>query len=159
MSADSRTRRWLRALPVLAGALAVLIGLAAALRWAQTPPDGPTEPTWSRTPCARCGMLVGEPAFAAQLHTPAGDVRFFDDAGCLLLYAAERPGDEASSWFHHLREQRWIPALRAGFVPAGATPMSYGFGAVEADEPGAITRAAALAEVARREASRARTSQ
>jgi hypothetical protein len=100
-------------------------------------------------------MLVGDPAFAAQLQAPAGDVRFFDDAGCLLLYAAERPGDEASSWFHHLREERWIPAQRVGFVPADATPMSYGFGAVDADEPGAISRAAVLAEVQRREASRA----
>jgi copper chaperone NosL len=155
MTADSRTRRWLRALPVLAGALAALIALTAALRWAQTPPDGPTEPTWSRTPCARCGMLVGEPAFAAQLHTPAGDMRFFDDVGCLLLYAAERPDHEAAAWFHHLREPRWIPAHSAGFVSAGGTPMGYGLGAVEAGEPGAISRAAALAETQRVEQSRA----
>jgi copper chaperone NosL len=145
----------MRALPVLAGALAALAALSLALLWAQSPPDGPIDPTWSRTPCARCGMLVGEPAFAAQLHSPAGDVRFFDDAGCLLLYAADRPSDEAAAWFHHLREDRWIPAERAGFVPAEGTPMGYGFGAVDADEAGAIPRAAALAETQRRESARA----
>jgi hypothetical protein len=155
MDRDSRTRHWLRALPALAAALAVLAGLAIALRWAQRPPDGPVEPTWSRTPCARCGMLVGEPAFAAQLHTPAGDVRFFDDAGCLLLYAAERPADEAAAYFHHLREPRWIAATSVAFVPAEGSPMSYGFGAVDLGEPGAIARDAALRDVQRREAERA----
>ena len=145
----------MRALPVLAGAVAALIALLAALHWAQSPPDGPMDPTWSRTPCSRCGMLVGDPAFAAQLHTRAGDVRFFDDAGCLLLYAAEHPGDEAAAWFHHLRDARWIPADQTGFVPAEGTPMGYGLGAVDASEPGAISRAAALAEAQRKEAARA----
>lgn len=152
MTADLRKRGMLRSLLVFAAALAAL---AAALRWAQSPPDGPVDPTWSRTPCARCGMLVGEPAFAAQLHTPAGDVRSFDDAGCLLLYAAEHPAEEAAAWFHHLREERWVAAASAGFVPAEGTPMSYGLGAVDANEPGAISRDAALAAAQRREASRA----
>jgi len=152
MSADARTRIPFRSL--VAGA-AALAALALALRWAQGPPAGPVEPTWSRTPCARCGMLVGEPAFAAQLHTATGEVRFFDDAGCLLLYAADHPGDEVAAWFHHLREKRWIPASSVGFVPAEATPMAYGLGAVDASEPGAISRAAALEAARRREASRA----
>jgi copper chaperone NosL len=154
MSAEPRRQRWHRTLVVFAAALAAL---AVALYWAQSPPDGPIEPTWSRTPCARCGMLVGEPAFAAQLHTHAGDVRFFDDAGCLLLYAAEHASEEAGVWFRHLREERWIPAERAGFVAAEATPMGYGLGAVEAGEPGAISRAAALGVAQIREDSRAGT--
>ncbi len=154
MPDDSRTRRWLRALPVLAGALAALLTLVVALRWAQSPLDGPAEPTWSRTLCARCGMLVGEPAFAAQLHTPAGDVRFFDDAGCLLLYAAEHDSGEAPAYFHHLREERWIPGQSVGFVSAEGTPMSYGIGAVDADEAGAVSRTEALRDVRIREAER-----
>jgi copper chaperone NosL len=151
MTTDSRGRRWLRSLVFGAAAL---VALALALRWAQSPLEGPADPTWNRTPCARCGMLVGEPAFAAQLHTPAGDVRFFDDPGCLLLYAAEHPAEEAAAWFHHLREDRWVPAERAGFVPAEGTPMGYGLGAVDASEPGAIPRAAALVAAQRREAAR-----
>lgn len=141
MSNDSPRARWLRSAVV---ALAAIGALAVALHWAQRPPEGPVEPDWSRTSCAHCGMMVGEPAFAAQLHTPAGDVRFFDDPGCLLLYAAEHPGDEASAWFHHLRDARWIPANLARFAPASPTPMGYGLGAVDGSEPGAIPRAEAL---------------
>jgi copper chaperone NosL len=150
MKADSRPLRWLRSLLVASVAVGAL---TLALRWAQNPPDGPIDPTWSRTACARCGMLVGERAFAAQAHSASGEVRFFDDAGCLLLYGAEHPA-EKSAWFHHLREERWIPASLAGFVSAEATPMGYGFAAVDAGEPGAISRAEALAEVQRRESSR-----
>jgi copper chaperone NosL len=152
MGAEPQPRRWLRTLVFVASGLTALV---VAFRFAQSPPDGPIDPTWSRTPCARCGMLVGEPAFAAQLHATSGDVRFFDDAGCLLLYAAEHPGDEAAVWFHHLREARWIPAARTGFVPAEGTPMGYGLGAVEASESGAISRSEALGQAQRREASRA----
>ncbi len=152
MSAEPQPRRRLRMLVLVASALA---GLVIAFRFAQSPPDGPIDPTWSRTPCARCGMLVGEPAFAAQLHTTSGDVRFFDDAGCLLLYAAEHSGDEAAVWFHHRREARWIPAARAGFESTEGTPMNYGLAAVDAAEPGAISRAEALGQAQRREASRA----
>ncbi len=151
MSPESRTRSRLRAWLVAGAALAALV---LALRWAQRPPDGPVDPTWSRTPCARCGMLIGERAFAAQLHTPTGMLRFFDDAGCLLLYAAEHPDEEASAFFHHLYEERWIPASSAGFVRADATPMGYGLGAVDANERETISRAQALAEVQRIEASR-----
>lgn len=154
MNPDSRTRRWLRALPALAGALAALGALVFALLWAQSPLEGPAEPTWSRTPCARCGMLVGEPAFAAQAHSPAGEVRFFDDPGCLLLYAAEQPADVGAAWFHHLREPRWVPAQSAGFAPADGAPMSYGIGAVDANEAGALSREAALDAVRRVEDAR-----
>ncbi len=142
MPAEPTRARWLRSALVAAVAVGAL---AVALRWAQAPPDGPLEPEWNRTPCAHCGMLVGEPAFAAQLHTPAGDVRYFDDPGCLLLFAAAHPADEARSWFHHLREPRWIPAPQARFVSVSPTPMGYGLGAVGEDEAGAITRAEALA--------------
>lgn len=151
MGADRRAHSRLGPL-LVAGAL--LAALVLALRWAQSPPVGPVEPSWSRTPCAHCGMLVGDPAHAAQLHTPAGEVRFFDDAGCLLLYAAEHPDEAGSAWFHHFREPRWIPEADAGFLAAEGTPMSYGLGAVDAGEPGARSRVDALADVQRLEAAR-----
>lgn len=151
MGADGAARTRLG--PLLAAG-ALLAALALALRWAQSPPAGPVEPSWNRTPCAHCGMLVGDPAHAAQLHTPAGEVRFFDDAGCLLLYVSERPDEAGAAWFHHFREPRWIPAASAGFVAAESTPMSYGLGAVDAAEPGALSRGAALSEVQKLEATR-----
>lgn len=146
-----RRRAWL---PILI-AVAALALLLAALRWAQAPPSGPVDPTWSRTACARCGMLVGEPGFAAQLHGPRGDVLHFDDPGCLLLWSAEHPGEEQRAWFHAAQRDEWLPADAAGFVPADPTPMGYGLAAVGAREPGALSREQALAAVRAREAQRA----
>jgi copper chaperone NosL len=120
----------------LGAAAAVLGGAALAfLLWrAAAPPSGPVEPAWDRVACARCHMLVGEPAFAAQLHTPAGEVLFFDDPGCLLLHR-DAPGTAAgAAWFHDSRGDGWLAEADARFVPAERTPMGHGFAAVAARE-------------------------
>jgi copper chaperone NosL len=128
-------------------AAAVLAGLAVALLlWrAAAPPAGPVEPAWDRVACARCRMLVGEPAFAAQLHTPAGEVLHFDDPGCLLLHR-EASGAAGAAWFHDSRGPGWLPEAEARFVAAERTPMGHGFAAVAAGEgEDGLDAAAALA--------------
>jgi len=117
-------------------ALAVLAALGAALLgWgllrSQSLPSGPEPVAFDRAPCTRCGMLIGEPAFAGQLQTRDGRVLDFDDPGCLLLYLRERDPDVHAVWLHHHAEDRWIPQDRVAFVPVPATPMGYGLGAVE----------------------------
>jgi hypothetical protein len=89
---------------------------------------------------------VGEPAFAAQLHTPAGEVLFFDDPGCLLLHR-DAPGAAAgAAWFHDARGPAWLAEADARFVPAERTPMGHGFAAVAARAaPDGLDAAAALA--------------
>lgn len=113
------------------GAVAVAALVVFLVVFASAPPGGAVEPVWDRTSCAWCKMHVGEPAFAAQLHTVEGDVLFFDDPGCLFELEAERRPDVHARFFHHLREDRWLAGDAVAFVPVEQSPMGYGLGAVE----------------------------
>lgn len=138
MPAEARRRLWLAALA--AGVLGLVLAHLAA------PPSGPIEPAWDRVACARCRMLVSDPAFAAQLHDAAGEVRFFDDPGCLLRFRAEAPDPAARAWFHDSRSESWLAEAEVGFVRVDETPMGHGLAAVKrAETPGALAPAAALA--------------
>ena len=109
-------------------------------------PEGPVEPAWDRVACERCHMLVSDPRFAAQLHTDAGEVRFFDDPGCLLLFRAEAGEVPARVWFHDSAGEGWLAEADARFVPAAETPMGHSYAAVPAERsPGAPDAAATLA--------------
>jgi len=123
-------------------ALAASAALAAVLLFA-CERSGPAPVAWDRTRCAQCGMLVSDPAFAAQLHNAEG-VRHFDDPGCLLAaLAALQAGDAdraAQIWLHHHQQPRWLAGAEAAFVPTPHSPMGYRLGAVAAGEaPGAIS--------------------
>ncbi len=137
-----------------AAALTLLLaGLAAGVllvvRRLERPPAGPVEPAWDRQTCAHCRMHLSERPFAAQAHTAAGEVLFFDDPGC--LFAWEEAGGVATAiWFHHLREERWVAGAESGFVAAAPTPMGWGLGAVDRDEPGAIAPEEARRQVRQR---------
>lgn len=132
---------------VLVLALAAVAGLVVALVLRGRPlPDGPVPIVWNREPCAHCHMLVGEPAFAAEVVTTAGDVVVFDDPGCLVRYLEERKPDVHRIWFHDSTGDRWLSAAEVGFVPGAETPMNYGMRAVPAATPGAI----ALDDIRRR---------
>jgi hypothetical protein len=84
-------------------------------------------------------MLVGEPSYAAQLVTTAGDVANFDDPGCLLHYLDEHAPPVHRLWFHDSAADRWLPPADVGFVSGASTPMGYGLAAVPATTPGAIS--------------------
>ena len=121
--------------------------------------EGPAPVAWDRVRCAQCSMLVGEPAFAAQLHEPGGDVLHFDDPGCLLvaLDALERAGGPAAPvlWFHHHARDAWLRGEEVAFVEAAHTPMGYGLGAVASGEaPGALSLGEARAAADRRDLGR-----
>lgn len=106
-------------------------------------PDQPVPIVWNREPCAHCRMLVGEPAFAAQLVTRTGDVLAFDDPGCLLHYLEDRQPDVHRMWFHDSTADRWLSPEEVGFVRGAQTPMNYGLAAVPVATPGAHTLDAA----------------
>lgn len=136
----------LRAKRVLtSGALTAVAALVvvAVVASASEPPDGPVDLAWDRAPCAECGMLVGEPAFAAQLHERDGTVRAFDDAGCLFRWREDHAESAHAVYFHHMHEARWLGERDAAFVRVPRTPMGYGFGAVDRGTTGAIEPEAA----------------
>ncbi len=138
----------------LALALAAAGELGAALWRATAPPDGPEPVAFDRTPCARCGMLVSDPRFAAQLQTRDGRVLHFDDPGCLLLYEHERAPEVQARWFRAARAERWIPGGSVAFGPLEPSPMGYGLAAQERGAPGALSRAEALERALARDAAR-----
>jgi copper chaperone NosL len=132
-------------------ALAVAL-LALVLFRLAAPPTGPVEPAWDRVACARCRMLLTDPRYAAQLHTPAGEVLFFDDPGCLLLYRAEQRAAPAAAFFHDSAGGGWLAEAEARFVPAAETPMGHGFAAVAGGgAPEGLDAAAVLAALRARE--------
>jgi hypothetical protein len=134
--------------------LALILALVAALlclAWfvvrSQGPPAGPVAAVWDKTACSECRMHLGEPGFAAQLQTSGGQVHWFDDPGCLFLFrAGERPAVHAV-YYHHHEQDHWLPEAEAAFLRVHPTPMGFGFGAVEAGRPGAVSLAAAEQEV------------
>lgn len=118
---------------VISAALPLVAGLLACSR-----AEGPAPVAWDRTRCAQCGMLVGEPAWAAQLRDADGRVLDFDDSGCLLVaLAALQPEERAEVtrlYFHHHRQERWLRADEVAFAEVPHTPMGYGLGAVARGE-------------------------
>jgi copper chaperone NosL len=133
--------RKVRVLVALAAVTAVGALVAALIMRGRPLPSGPVEIVWNRAPCAHCRMLVGEPAFAAQLVTRSGDVMAFDDPGCLLRYLDDQHPDVHRIWFHDSTSDRWLSPEEVGFVPGAATPMNFGLAAVPAGSPGAVSLA------------------
>jgi hypothetical protein len=125
--------------------LALFVLAAASCR---SLPDGPTPVEWDHDACAKCGMHVGAPAFAAQVQLRDGRTLHYDDPGCLLLDDAASGPEVHALWFHHHREDRWIRGDRVGFVPVSPTPMGFDLGATEAG--GEALGLAAARERARR---------
>lgn len=133
-------------------AAVVVVAVALVVVLSGRPPEGPVPIAWDDEACAECHMHVGEPAFAAQLQTTDGRVLNFDDPGCLLRYVEANHPPVHAIYYHHVREDRWIPAERAAFVDVDRTPMGYGLGAVDRGTAGAISIEAATERVSERHA-------
>ena len=133
-----RHSAWLR-VAVAGGALAAAGLFAFLVLEARRPPGGPIEVAWDRATCAHCGMLVSDPAFAAQIHTSAGEVAVFDDPGCLLRYEHDHAPEVHARWFHHHQENRWIEGDRVSFLSAPRSPMGYGLVATDVGAAGALS--------------------
>lgn len=124
---------------VASAALAAVGALVVSLVLRGRPlPIEPVPVVWNREPCAHCRMLVGEPEFAAQLVTRDGDVRVFDDPGCLFRYLDDEKPDIHRIWFRDSTADRWLSPEEVGFLRGAQTPMNYGLAAVPAATPGAM---------------------
>ena len=120
--------------------------LGALVASACTRADGPVEPVWGKEPCAHCKMLVSDKRYAAQIIDDAGERRFFDDVGCMVLWidAHKTP---ARSWAHEASGAAWLDARTARYVQGARTPMDFGFEANAAEGvPFATARDVVLAK-------------
>lgn len=88
--------------------------------------DAPAEPVWGKEPCASCKMLVGDKRYAAQIIDEAGEHRFFDDVGCMVLWIdGHHPPSRA--WVHDPATGTWLDAGAARYGQGARTPMDFGF--------------------------------
>lgn len=134
---------------LLSGGAAALSGaLSPWLLGGCTPKGGTTGLVaiqWDREPCTQCGMALSDRRFAVQVQGGPGNQHHnFDDIGCAITWLAARqwPTEPAPRlWVAALDsrgEPRWLDAAAAGYLEGHASPMGYGFGAVDHAEPGSI---------------------
>jgi copper chaperone NosL len=123
---------------VVALAVAALVVAIVVYRGTQLPDE--VQPiAWNAEACAHCHMLIGDPAFAAQVITDEGDVLSFDDPGCAARYLREHHGHIHKAWFYDGRGARWLSAADVAFVRVAASPMGSGVMAVHRATPGALS--------------------
>jgi copper chaperone NosL len=100
-----------------------------------TLPEGAVPVVWDGEVCGHCKMHVGDPRFAAQLQTTAGDVVNFDDPGCLFDYLQSHEVSVHALFFRNHDEDGWLTESEVGFLPVEDSPMGYGIRAVPKDTP------------------------
>lgn len=80
--------------------------------------------------CAACTMAVQDIPLAAELTLKNGEVKKFDDLGCMARYVKrERLADTQikGMFVHDLVTKRWLPLEKATLVQSRyPTPMRYG---------------------------------
>lgn len=124
---------------IAAAIVVVVVGFMLVVRWGTHLPDEVQPIAWNAEACAHCHMLIGDPAFAAQVITDDGEVLSFDDPGCAARYLREHDGHIHRAWFHEGRGERWLPASDVGFVRVPASPMGSNVMAVPGSTPGALS--------------------
>ena len=104
----------------------IAASLSAILLVACARTDAPTEPVWGKEPCAHCKMLVSDRRYAAQIVDEAGERRFFDDVGCMVLWMDGREPPERA-WVRESTSGAWLDPRAAAYEPGARTPMDFGF--------------------------------
>jgi copper chaperone NosL len=92
---------------------------------------GPPAIQYGRDRCDACGMIIGDPHFAAAAREGAAAHRY-DDIGCLLTHSgAALASGRAKGFVHDMVSETWIEAAGAMFVraPEIRSPMGYGLAA------------------------------
>lgn len=106
------------------------------------PSSGPVQVKWDRDADPRCGMIISDKRFAAQIRDPQGKAWKFDDIGCAIFWLSQRAFDEDTPkvefWVADYRMGGWIDARKAHYLPEKKSPMGYQFGAVARPEGDAV---------------------
>lgn len=80
--------------------------------------------------CATCVMAIQDVPVSAELTLKDGDVKKFDDIGCMALYVKRKrlPESRIKGMFvHDLKSGKWVPLERSTLVKSKyPTPMRYG---------------------------------
>lgn len=88
----------------------------------------PVEPRLGRFQDTQCGMAIKRLADSAQVVSPDGKTRFFDDVGCMALWIENKAfKDDARIWVYARDAKGWIDGRSAWYSLSDDTPMRYGF--------------------------------
>ena len=106
-----------------------------------TAPDfSPRKVNYDRDICAQCLMGIADQHYAVQAINSDGDVRWFDDIGCLFEYMKgpdwkkfvnDKPYKIWVGNTEDTTDNGWIDAQKAFYNFGKHTPMGYGYSAVK----------------------------
>jgi copper chaperone NosL len=125
-------KKLIAAIVIVATVLAVVVYGGTRL------PDGVQPIAWNAEACGHCHMLIGDPAYAAQVITDDGSVISFDDPGCAAAYIRKHRARIHRAWFHDGRGDGWIALDDVGFQRVAHSPMGSNVIAVPKATPGAM---------------------
>jgi copper chaperone NosL len=115
--------------------------LGAALLGACDSDAGPVDVKLGRDVCEMCGMIISDPRFVAEIRLGDDKIHKFDDVGDAVNWLSagcKSLADVKEFWvMDSVNGKAWLDARKAFYQSAG-TPMSYGFGAISTQAPGAI---------------------
>jgi len=95
---------------------------------------------WGKYFCSSCKMPIDSLKYSAQAVLKNGDTYFFDDPGCVALWLNKiKDKNDVKIWMYSLDTKRWIDGRKAFYSIVENTPMFYGFGAHENNQPDFIT--------------------
>jgi len=114
----------------------VACAVALVVRGGTQLPDTVQPIAWNTEACAHCHMLIGDPAFAAQVVTVNGEVLSFDDPGCAATYIKKHRAHVHRAWFH--AGEHWLPLDEVRFARVAHSPMGSNVIAVVKSTPGSL---------------------
>lgn len=111
---------------IIATLLAALIMLLAACSGSSEHPPVDIDPETDI--CAKCNMHVPNDMFGVEYITVSGDVKKFDDLGCMVNYMKDSSDDIVNVYVKDYLTEEWVDAKAATYVndPEVITPMSNG---------------------------------
>ena len=125
---------------------------AALLLGACDSDAGPAEVKLGRDVCEMCGMIISDPRFITELRLTDGKLHKFDDVGDAVNWLTSNCktlAEVKEFWvMDSANGKAWLDA-RTAYYRRAETPMNYGFGAIAAAAPEAISFEDMRARVAR----------
>ena len=119
---SSRHREW-------GVGLLLVLGFALAACGPGNAAPQPPEIAYGRDLCASCGMIIGEPQFAAATLLTDGKTYKFDDVGEMFIYHAQHTELSVHVWFVHDYDSRaWINGQTAFYVTHSGLQAPMGSG-------------------------------
>jgi hypothetical protein len=91
--------------------------------------------------CSECDMNIDQLNYLVELITTDGETFFFDDIGCLVLWLENHHPDIDRIFTKTIDTHQWIEVEKVWYTRKAASPMGYGFAAVEKRGEDAISYA------------------